>query len=123
MNHNRKIPPAFFLLGILNCMIRFFPIGAIGLICSLIGLTIGSVITEIGIALLIFWVLLSIIEEIKICFTIKADHDNEELNEIFDKMFGEEKLMEQVLKGEKDASREILDEMTNNKKGDDKDEE
>ncbi|MGN0438792.1 MAG: hypothetical protein ACI4F4_09740 [Lachnospiraceae bacterium] len=123
MNNNRKIPPVFFLLGIINCMIRFFPVGAIGLICTLIGLIFGSVITEIGIALLIFWILVSIIEEIQICYTIKANHDNEELNEIFDKMFGEDKLMEQVLKGEKDASRDILNELTNNKKGDDKDEE
>lgn len=121
--NNRKIPFAFFVLGVVQCLIRYFLIGFLGLICLMLGLITHSEAVQFGIMILLFWVLLSILDEIRICYTIKQDSSNEELNEIFDKFFGEEELMKKVLDEGKDISEDIIKEMKNYKKGDERHEE
>lgn len=108
MNH-RKIPFLFFVLGVMQCMIRTLFIGALALICSLLGLIMRNSLSQIGIAMFVLWLLISILDEIRICHTIKTTSDNPQVNQIFDQMFGEEQLMkktldeatERIIKGEK----------------------
>lgn len=116
--NNRKVPFAFFVLGVIQCLIRYFFIGAAGLICLVVGLITRSMAVQFGIILLLFWILLSILDEIRICNTIRKDNSNEEVNEIFDKLFGEEEVMKKVLEEGKDKSKDIIREMKNHKKGD-----
>ncbi|MCM1160522.1 MAG: hypothetical protein NC412_04785 [Roseburia sp.] len=90
-------------------MIRTLFIGALALICSLLGLIMRNRLSKIGIAMFVLWLLISILDEIRICHTIKTTSDNPQVNQIFDQMFGEEQLMkktldeatERIIKGEK----------------------
>ena len=120
---NRKIPVAFFALGVIQCLIRYFLMGVIGLACLLIGFITHSKAIPFGFCIILFWILLSIIDEIRICHTIKKDNSRSDINEIFDKLFGEEEMMKKVLNEGKDASIDIMKELFNDKKGDDNDEE
>lgn len=121
---NRKIPVTFFALGVIQCLIRYFLIGVIGLICLLIGFITRSKAIPLGFCIILFWILLSIIDEIRICHTIKNDSSRSDVNEIFDKLFGEEEMMKKVLNGGRDASiDDVMKELFNDKKGDKNDEE
>ena len=120
---NRKIPFAFFALGVIQCLIRYFLIGVMGLICLLIGIITHSKAIQFGFCIILLWILLSIIDEIRICHTIRKDHSRSDLNEFYDKFFGEEEMMRKVLDEGKDASIDIMKELLKNKKGDDNDEE
>ncbi len=82
-----------------------------------------NIALEIGAVLLIAWVLISIIDEIRICHTIKTDSSNSNVNQIFDSFFGEDELMKKVLDEGKDVTKNIMKEMKNYKKGDDESEE
>ncbi len=107
--NKRKIPFLFFVFGVIQCMIRTMFIGAIGLVCALLGLIMRNRLSQAGIVISIFWLLISILDEIRICHTIKTTSDNPQVNEIFDKLFGEEQVMkktldeaaERIIKGEK----------------------
>lgn len=121
--NNRKIPIAFFIFGVIQCLIRFFVIGAIGLICLVVGLISQSIALEVGALLIIGWILIAVIDEVRVCHTIKTDSSNSEVNEIFDSMFGEDELMKKVLDEGKDVTKDIIKEMKNHQKGDDKSEE
>lgn len=116
--NNRKIPFAFFVLGVVQCLIRYFLIGVAGIICLIIGLITRGVAVQFGVILLLFWILFSILDEIRICRTIKRESNNAEVNEIFDRFFGEEELMKKVLDEGKDVSKDIVRNMKNYKKGD-----
>lgn len=120
---NRKIPFAFFVFGVIQCLIRYFLIGILGLICLLIGIITHSKAVQFGFCMILLWILFSIIDEIRICHTIRKDNSRSDLNEIYDKLFGEEEIMKKVLDEGKDASIDIMKELLNNKKGDDNDEE
>lgn len=120
---NRKIPFAFFVFGVIQCLIRYFLIGIMGLICLLIGIITHSKAVQFGFCMILLWILFSIIDEIRICHTIRKDNSRSDLNEIYDKLFGEEEIMKKVLDEGKDASIDIMKELLNNKKGDDNDEE
>lgn len=106
--NQRKIPFLFFVLGVMQCMIRTLFIGALGMVFSLVGLIMRNRLSQIGIGIFGLWLLLSILDEIRICHTIKTT-DNPQVNEFFDKMFGEEQMMkktldeatERIIKGEK----------------------
>lgn len=121
--NNRKIPFAFFVLGVVQCLIRYFLIGVAGIICLIIGLITRGVAVQFGVILLLFWILFSILDEIRICRTIKRESNNAEVNEIFDRFFGEEELMKKVLDEGKDVSKDIVRNMKNYKKGDERHEE
>ncbi len=121
--NNRKIPFAFFVLGVVQCLIRYFLIGVAGIICLIIGLITRGVAVQFGVILLLFWILFSILDEIWICRTIKRESNNAEVNEIFDRFFGEEELMKKVLDEGKDVSKDIVRDMKNYKKGDERHEE
>lgn len=107
--NKRKIPFLFFVLGVMQCMIRTLFIGALGMIFSLVGLIMRNRLSQVGIGIFGLWLLLSILDEIRICHTIKSTSDNPQVNEFFDKMFGEEQVMkktldeatERIIKGEK----------------------
>ncbi|MBD5542865.1 MAG: hypothetical protein HDR01_01125 [Lachnospiraceae bacterium] len=77
-------------------MIRIVFIGALGLICSLCGLIMRNRLSQVGIVILGLWFLLAILDEIRICHTIK-NTDNPQVNEAFDQMFGEEQEMKKLL--------------------------
>ncbi|MCM1497760.1 MAG: hypothetical protein NC124_04765 [Clostridium sp.] len=119
---NRKIPFAFFVFGVVQCLIRYFLIGVVGLACLLIGMLTHSGAVQFGFCMILLWILLSILDEIRICHTIRKENSRSDLNEIYDKLFGEEELMKKVLDEGKDASMDIMKELLNNKKGDDKNE-
>lgn len=107
--NQRKIPFLFFVFGVIQCMIRTMLIGAIGLVCALLGLIMRNRLWQAGIVISLLWLLISILDEIRICHTIKTTSDNPQVNEIFDKLFGEEQVMkktldeaaERIIKGEK----------------------
>ena len=71
---------------------------------------------------MLFWVLISILDEIRLCHIIKKGSSNAEVNEIFDRFFGEEELMKKVLEQGKDTREDIMREIKY-EKGDKKDEE
>lgn len=107
--NQRKIPFLYFVIGVTLCMIRTLFIGALGLIFSLVGLIMRNRLSQVGIGIFGLWLLISILDEIRICHTIKSTSDNPQVNEIFDKLFGEEQVMkktldeatERIIKGEK----------------------
>lgn len=107
--NQRKIPFLFFVFGVMHCMTRTIFIGALGLVCALLGLVLRNRLSQIGIVISILWLLISILDEIRICHTIKTTRDNPQVNEIFDQLFGEEQVMkkildeatERIIKGEK----------------------
>ncbi|MDE5778339.1 MAG: hypothetical protein K2I10_07560, partial [Lachnospiraceae bacterium] len=71
---NRKIPFAFFVFGVIQCLIRYFLIGIMGLICLLIGIITHSNAVQFGFCMILLWILFSIIDEIRICHTIRKDN-------------------------------------------------
>lgn len=121
--NNRKIPAAFFVFGVIQCLIRFFWVGAIGLICLVVGLISRSIALEVGALLIIGWILIAVVDEVLVCHTIKTDSSNSEVNQIFDSMFGEDELMKKLLNEGKDITNDIVKEMKNYQKGDDESEE
>lgn len=120
--NNRKIPFSFFVLGVIQCVIRYFLIGVAGIICLIVGFITHSAAVQFGIILLLFWILISILDEIRLCYIIKKGSDNAEVNEIFDKFFGEEELMKKALKG-KETSEDVMRKMKKYEKGDERHEE
>lgn len=116
---NRKIPFSFFVLGVVQCLIRYFLIGIVGLACLFIGLINQSAAVQLGIIILLFWFFLSIIDEIKICHTIKENSSNAEVNEIFDKLFGKEEKMKKLLEERKGISGNTMKKNENYDKGED----
>lgn len=120
--NNRKIPFSFFVLGVVQCLIRYFLIGVAGIISLIAGFITHSVAVQFGIIILIFWILFSVLDEIRLCHTIKRESSNAEVNEMFDKFFGEEELMKKVLEG-KATSEDVMREMKKYEKGDERHEE
>lgn len=93
----------------------------LGLLCLLIGAIIHSKAIQFGFCIILFWILFSVIDEIRICYAIRKDSSRSDVNEIYDKLFGEEEMMKKLLNEGKDIG--IMKERFNNRKGDDNDEE
>ena len=82
--NKRKIPVAFFVFGVIQHLIRYFVVAVIGLICLLTGGLTSSRVTQFGLSMLLFWIIISVVEETKICHTIKKDQSRSDLNGFYD---------------------------------------
>lgn len=84
----RKYPLSFFLLGVLQNLIRYFLIGLIGFVFIIIGVIGVPICNIIGMMVLAGYLLLSIIEQLFIRSSILKESDNHEFNQFMDAAFG-----------------------------------
>lgn len=84
----RKYPLSFFILGVLQNLIRYFLIGLLGLVLFIIGVMGAPIYKKIGTVILVGYILFSIIPQIFIRSSILKDSDNHEFNEFMNAAFG-----------------------------------
>lgn len=105
----RKYSVSFFLLGILQNLIRYFLIGLIGLIFLIIGVIGVPVCKIIGTIVLACYLLLSIIEQFVIRSASLKESDNPEFNQFMDAAFGVNNQDENALSSHEKIAKIVKD--------------
>lgn len=84
----RKYPMSFFIMGILQNLVRYAFIGLIGALFLIIGTFGADICKTIGIIIFICYFLLCFIEQFIIRFVSLKESNNPEFNEFMDGAFG-----------------------------------
>lgn len=84
----RKYPILFFIMGLLQSMIRYFLIGLIGIVLWIFGLFGIEICKLFSVIVLAGYFLLCVAEQIIMRSVSLGDSDNPELNEFRDIAFG-----------------------------------
>lgn len=84
----RKYPITFFVLGVFLNLIRYFLICLIGLVIIIIGIISFPICKTIGLAIIAFYLLLSIIDQLFIRSASLNESDDQEFNQFMDAAFG-----------------------------------
>lgn len=104
---NRKYPVKLFVLGIImNFLIHFFPLFALGALMFLIGIWI-PVCTRVGGVLFLLDLILSIVEQVRIRKAALSESSNPEYNEMMDALLGPEggrEKLQEIIAAKADAT-------------------
>lgn len=85
---NRKYPMSFFIIGLLQNLVKYAFIGLISAILLIIGFLGVDICKIIGTIILAVYFLLCVIEQIFIRSAIIKESDNPEFNKFMDQAFG-----------------------------------
>ncbi|WP_455716556.1 hypothetical protein, partial [Anaerosporobacter sp.] len=86
----RKYPITLFLLGMISNAIRYFVIGLLGIVFVFIGLFAGKGCMIFGLVILMGYVVLCTIEQIKIRNATLNTSGNSEVDKLLDAILGAE---------------------------------
>lgn len=84
----RKYPMSFFVIGIMQNLVKYVLIGLIGALFLIIGFFGTDMCITIGIIVLICYFLLCVIEQFIIRSSILKESSSPEFNEFMDSVFG-----------------------------------
>ncbi len=84
----RKYPMYFFIMGIIQNLVKYVFIGLIGVIFLIVGLFGPDICKTIGSIILTVYFLICVIEQFFIRSAILKESDNPEFNELMDETFG-----------------------------------
>ena len=79
------------------CMIRTFFVGVVAIVCLLAGMITKNNLVMAGIVILALWLLYAVIDEARICSTLKTTGNDEKVDDLLDDLFGEKQLMKKTL--------------------------